>query len=285
MQDNQGQIQESYSVSAGLDFPSVGPQHAHLAAIGRAEYPSVTDKEALDAFQELAKSEGIIPALESSHALAHALKMARSEPEKSRCLSSTSPVVATKISSPLPTSLKRRNLVMNRYAQLFSRLDEANQGAFVPFVMLGDPTPNSPWPSSMRWWKGRRCPRARHSLLRSGSGRPHHSGRSPACLCQPHHPGRLLRTARRIRAKYPQLPIGLLVYANLVYVRHIDGFMRVPAGGRGFGAGRRRAGADVRPYKAVPTSSASTASLSPRPMAMPRPCSRWRSLAVVTPIW
>ena len=52
----------------GLDFPSVGPQHAHLAAIGRAEYPSVTDKEALDAFQELAKSEGIIPALESSHA-------------------------------------------------------------------------------------------------------------------------------------------------------------------------------------------------------------------------
>ena len=101
----------------------------------------MTDKEALDAFQELAKSEGIIPALESSHALAHALKMARSEPEKSRCLSSTSPVVATKISSPLPTSLKRRNLVMNRYAQLFSRLDEANQGAFVPFVMLGDPTP------------------------------------------------------------------------------------------------------------------------------------------------
>ncbi|WP_461605758.1 tryptophan synthase subunit beta [Aeromonas allosaccharophila] len=86
MQDNQGQIQESYSVSAGLDFPSVGPQHAHLAAIGRAEYPSVTDKEALDAFQELAKSEGIIPALESSHALAHALKMARSEPEKEQVL-------------------------------------------------------------------------------------------------------------------------------------------------------------------------------------------------------
>lgn len=108
MQDNQGQIQESYSVSAGLDFPSVGPQHAHLAAIYRAEYPSVTDKEALDAFQELAKSEGIIPALESSHALAHALKMARSEPEKSRCLSSTSPAVATKISSPLPTSLKKK---------------------------------------------------------------------------------------------------------------------------------------------------------------------------------
>ncbi|MDO2949844.1 tryptophan synthase subunit beta [Aeromonas simiae] len=86
MQDDQGQIQESYSISAGLDFPSVGPQHAHLAATGRAEYVPITDQEALDAFQELAKHEGIIPALESSHALAQALKMARSEPEKEQVL-------------------------------------------------------------------------------------------------------------------------------------------------------------------------------------------------------
>jgi tryptophan synthase beta chain len=77
MQDEDGQIEESYSVSAGLDYPAVGPQHAHLKAIGRAEYVSVTDDEALEAFQLLAKSEGIIPALESSHALAHALKMAK----------------------------------------------------------------------------------------------------------------------------------------------------------------------------------------------------------------
>ncbi|SJN56664.1 tryptophan synthase subunit beta [Vibrio ruber] len=86
MQDAHGQIEESYSVSAGLDFPSVGPQHAHLNAIGRAEYENITDDEALDAFQELARHEGIIPALESSHALAHALKMARSEPEKEQVL-------------------------------------------------------------------------------------------------------------------------------------------------------------------------------------------------------
>ena len=131
MQDNQGQIQESYSVSAGWTS-SVGPPARPPGRHRPRRVPSVTDKEALDAFQELAKSEGIIPALESSHALAHALKMARSEPEKSRCSSSTSPAVATKTSSPLPTSLKRRNLVMNRYAQLFSRLDKANQGAFVP---------------------------------------------------------------------------------------------------------------------------------------------------------
>ncbi|WP_438862683.1 tryptophan synthase subunit beta [Neptunicella sp.] len=76
MQDKDGQIEESYSVSAGLDYPAVGPQHAHLHDIGRAQYTSVTDDEALEAFQLLASKEGIIPALESSHALAHALKMA-----------------------------------------------------------------------------------------------------------------------------------------------------------------------------------------------------------------
>lgn len=86
MQDQHGQVEESYSISAGLDFPSVGPQHAHLNAIGRAEYVDITDDEALDAFQELARKEGIIPALEASHALAYALKMARSEPEKEQTL-------------------------------------------------------------------------------------------------------------------------------------------------------------------------------------------------------
>jgi tryptophan synthase beta chain len=76
MQDNDGQIEESYSVSAGLDYPAVGPQHAHLYDIGRAEYFSVTDEEALNAFQLLSRKEGIIPALESAHAIAHALNMA-----------------------------------------------------------------------------------------------------------------------------------------------------------------------------------------------------------------
>lgn len=76
MQDADGQIEESYSVSAGLDYPAVGPQHAYLSDIGRAEYVAATDEEALNAFKLLARKEGIIPALESSHALAHALNMA-----------------------------------------------------------------------------------------------------------------------------------------------------------------------------------------------------------------
>ncbi|WP_318502270.1 tryptophan synthase subunit beta [Photobacterium leiognathi] len=86
MQDEYGQVEESYSVSAGLDFPSVGPQHAYLNATGRAEYGSVTDDEALEAFQLLARNEGIIPALESAHALAYAMKLINEEPKKEQLL-------------------------------------------------------------------------------------------------------------------------------------------------------------------------------------------------------
>ncbi|MDK8774571.1 tryptophan synthase subunit beta [Corynebacterium pseudodiphtheriticum] len=74
MRNAEGQVDESYSISAGLDYPGVGPQHAHLHASGRATYVGITDAEALEAFQLLAQKEGIIPALESSHALAYALK-------------------------------------------------------------------------------------------------------------------------------------------------------------------------------------------------------------------
>ena len=86
MQTADGQIEESYSISAGLDFPSVGPQHAFLNSTGRADYVSITDDEALEAFKALSRHEGIIPALESSHALAHALKMMRENPEKEQLL-------------------------------------------------------------------------------------------------------------------------------------------------------------------------------------------------------
>jgi tryptophan synthase beta chain len=76
LQDANGQITETHSVSAGLDYPGVGPEHAYLKDIGRAEYVSITDDEAMAAFHRLCRIEGIIPALESSHAVAHAMKMA-----------------------------------------------------------------------------------------------------------------------------------------------------------------------------------------------------------------
>ena len=77
LQDDLGQITETHSVSAGLDYPGVGPEHAYLADIKRAEYVGITDQEALDAFHYLCRTEGIIPALESSHAVAQAMKMAK----------------------------------------------------------------------------------------------------------------------------------------------------------------------------------------------------------------
>jgi tryptophan synthase beta chain len=76
LQDDNGQIIETHSISAGLDYPGVGPEHAWLKDAGRAEYVAVTDDEALQAFHDLCRLEGIIPALESSHALAYAAKMA-----------------------------------------------------------------------------------------------------------------------------------------------------------------------------------------------------------------
>jgi tryptophan synthase beta chain len=76
LQDEFGQVQEAHSISAGLDYPGVGPEHSYFKEIGRAKYSSITDKEALESFQLLTKLEGIIPALESAHAVAFALKLA-----------------------------------------------------------------------------------------------------------------------------------------------------------------------------------------------------------------
>ena len=84
LQDDNGQVTETHSVSAGLDYPGVGPEHAFLKDIGRAEYVGITDQEALSAFHYLCRTEGIIPALESSHAIAYAMKLAKTmRPDRS----------------------------------------------------------------------------------------------------------------------------------------------------------------------------------------------------------
>jgi len=80
LQSEEGQIQEAFSISAGLDYPGVGPEHSHLSESGRASYVAITDEEALEAFQLLSKTEGIIPALESAHAIAYASKLAKEIP-------------------------------------------------------------------------------------------------------------------------------------------------------------------------------------------------------------
>src|SRR5437870_9527160 len=84
LQDEDGQIVETHSISAGLDYPGVGPEHAWLKDTGRAQYVAVTDKEALEALGLLTRLEGIIPALESAHAVAHAVRLAATLPREAR---------------------------------------------------------------------------------------------------------------------------------------------------------------------------------------------------------
>lgn len=86
LQDDDGQVTDTWSVSAGLDYPGVGPEHSHLKDSGRADYVGATDAEAIEAFAALARSEGIVPAFESAHALAHAIKLAREAEAEGRPL-------------------------------------------------------------------------------------------------------------------------------------------------------------------------------------------------------
>jgi tryptophan synthase beta chain len=82
LQDQDGQIAPVYSISAGLDYPGIGPEHADLYDKGRAQYVSITDDEAVEAFEYLSRTEGIIPAIESAHAVAYAMKLAPTLPKE-----------------------------------------------------------------------------------------------------------------------------------------------------------------------------------------------------------
>jgi tryptophan synthase beta chain len=86
LQDDNGQVIETHSISAGLDYPGVGPEHAFLHDSGRARYVPITDDEAMEGFKMLCRTEGIIPALESSHAIAYAVKLAKERPRDQHIL-------------------------------------------------------------------------------------------------------------------------------------------------------------------------------------------------------
>jgi len=81
LQDNDGQIKETHSISAGLDYPGVGPEHAFLKDNGKVKYKSATDRDVINAFLTLTRTEGIIPALEAAHAISHAIKIAKIKPK------------------------------------------------------------------------------------------------------------------------------------------------------------------------------------------------------------
>ena len=120
LQDDDGQIQETHSMSAGLDYPGVGPEHAHLQATGRAQLRRCTDDEALDAFAALSRAEGIMPALESAHALAHAIERAEQAKHRHGLCWSTCPAAATRTSRQVRAARSEIDPCSDRYAQTIS---------------------------------------------------------------------------------------------------------------------------------------------------------------------
>ncbi len=162
LQDANGQIVETHSVSAGLDYPGVGPEHAWLKDSGRAEYVTVTDDEALAAFHDCCRIEGIIPALESCHALAHAARLAVTLPRDKVLLVNLSGrgdkdmnTVAERAGTalPLPARMRsvadaerepsaskprRSNRIDASFRDSFARLGRT---ALIPYVTAGDPSP------------------------------------------------------------------------------------------------------------------------------------------------
>ena len=130
---------EAFSISAGLDYPGIGPEHSYFHDIKRATYVPVTDQEALEAFQLLSKVEGIIPALESSHVIAYAVKLAKEMgPEKSMivCLSGRGDKDVVQVKDRLE---KREESKMGKtLTEHLQKLKDQQQGIFVPYIMAGD---------------------------------------------------------------------------------------------------------------------------------------------------
>jgi tryptophan synthase beta chain len=141
LQDEDGQIQDAHSISAGLDYPGIGPEHSFLHDIGRAQYLTCTDDEALKAFQLCAELEGIIPALESAHAIAKLPQLAK-EIGKGGVIVLCLSAEATRTSSPWPTrsgGRSRDRMTKDRIDRRFAALKAEGRAAFVAYVMAGDP--------------------------------------------------------------------------------------------------------------------------------------------------
>ncbi len=138
LQDDDGQTADVHSVSAGLDYPGTGPEHSYWKESGRVRYTSARDEEALAAFDALARSEGILPALESSHAVAEAMKLAAARPPHEAivvCLSGRGDKDAAEIAR-----LRARSIdAMSQIDAVFSELRRQGRKALMPFVTAGDP--------------------------------------------------------------------------------------------------------------------------------------------------
>ena len=247
LQDPDGQIHEAHSVSAGLDYPGVGPEHSYLKDAGRASYVSVTDAAALDAFQWLCKNEGILPALESSHALAWVLSQAGQwnaddvvvvnlsgrgdkdidyvgrllrEPNAPPAEAAPSPPRAER-----PANTGASHCDPSRMGRAFERLAGEQRAAFMPFLVVGDPSADATVALADALIEGGADmlefgfpfsdPPADGPVIQAADLRALEAGMTTeaafACVA-------------RIRERHPDVPFGLLVYANLAFQYGIDAF-------------------------------------------------------------
>ena len=222
LQDENGQIIETHSISAGLDYPGVGPEHAWLKDSGRAEYVTITDAEALEAFHDLCRCEGIIPALESSHALAYAAKLAPTMPKDKILLVNLSGrgdkdmhTVAEKI---------RHQILMSRISRKSSSaLQLQGRKALIPFITAGDPDPAGDRAADARAG-GRRCRhhRTRRAVFRSDGRRPDDSARIGTRLELGRQPAHGARMVAEFRKDDNDTPVVLMGYANPIEAFGVD---------------------------------------------------------------
>ena len=186
LQDEDGQTIESHSISAGLDYPGVGPQHAHLAKTGRASYEPVTDAEAMDAMALLSRTEGIIPAIESAHAIAGALRVA----EKLAAEKGPEAILLINLSGrgdkDMETALewfkpRRGEGGVSAGSTAFEKARADGRSALVGYLPGGLPRRRRRHRGDARDGRRRlRRDRDRAALQRPGDGRPDHPGRRPA---------------------------------------------------------------------------------------------------------
>ncbi|MCB9688187.1 MAG: tryptophan synthase subunit beta [Alphaproteobacteria bacterium] len=244
LQDDVGQIEEAYSVSAGLDYPGVGPQHAHLRATGRATYESVTDDEALDALRWLCRAEGILPALESAHAVAAARRaVGRHAPDDDvvvnlsgrgdkdlahvmgeRRAPHVQVPVAPATLPPAEAALPRAARGTRAFPEAAARAKAEGRGLVVPFLVLGDPGPEASVALCRALVDGGADalelglpfsdPPADGPVIQAADQRALAAGTTPELA---------LGLVARVRA-FTDVPVSLLVYFNLVLSYGVERF-------------------------------------------------------------
>lgn len=253
LQDADGQIHEAHSVSAGLDYPGVGPEHSYLQDAGRAEYFSVTDSQALEAFQWICRREGILPALESSHAIAWLLSdeavwkeddlvIVNMSGRGDKDIDYVGEILAGKTADdehaiePIPESEPNNGprdfsgpsyCDPTRMARAFERVSADKRAAFMPFLVVGDPDATSTVELADSLIEGGADllefgfpfsdPPADGPVIQQADIRALKAGMTTAGAFE---------TLLKVRERHPDIPFGLLVYANLVYQYGVDDFYR-----------------------------------------------------------